>query len=142
MSETAPNTAGDSTKRIEAFYTGKSETGPKVSIFVNNNPKSGAPKFTGTVGEQKVGGYIRNGSKGPFLALVGDRDSEGKYPQLGIGNIIVNKNAKVRLSLKMTGSDETIWVNVSDSAPQELMVECGLDLKILEEKKKALGTPT
>ncbi len=130
-------------KNVEAFYTGKSETGPKVSISINGNIKAGAPNFVGTVGDTKIAGYIRKGSRSSFIAFVGDRGVDGKYPQLGTGNIVVNKNAKSRLSVKMTGSEETIWVNVSDKISQELLVECGLDLTKLQEKKDALaaGTP-
>lgn len=123
-----------------AFFTGAKDPGPRVLISINKNTKAGAPKFVGTVGETKVGGYIRNGSKGSFIALVGDRDKEGKYPQLGAGNVIVNRNGKVRLSVKMTGSEETLWAGISENMTQDMLVECGLNLEILAAKTEAAKT--
>jgi hypothetical protein len=137
MSEQTPETGASNNKPVEAFYTGKNDSGPKVSIAINANTKTGAPKFVGTVGDQTVGGYIRKGAKGPFIAFVGNRDAQGQYPQLGAGNIVVNRNANVRLSLKMKGSDETIWVNVAEGVSEDLLVECGLNLEILKAKKDA-----
>jgi hypothetical protein len=131
------STNENSGKPVEAFYTGKNDSGDKVSLSINPNTKSGAPKFIGTVGAAKVGGYIRKGSKGAFIALTGDRDSEGKYPQLGSGNIVVNRNGNIRLSLRMTGSQDTIWANVAEGVPEDLLVECGLDLEILKSKREA-----
>jgi hypothetical protein len=130
-------------KPVEAFYTGKNDAGPKVSISINPNTKTGAPKFIGMVGEKKVGGYIRKGPTGAFIAFVGDRDKQGQYPQLGAGNIVVNRNANVRLSLKMKDCEESIWVNVADGVDQDLLVECGLNLDILASKREAAkaGSP-
>lgn len=120
------------------FFTGRNDTGPAVSIRINESTAKGAPKFVGNIGDKKVGGYIRNGSRGPFIGFVGDRLEDGTYPQVAFGNIIVNKNANIRLQLRMDGAAEPIWAMVDKSADQDLLVQCGLSLEILEAKRAAL----
>lgn len=134
--ENATSGQTNSQKLSEAFYTGSNDGGPKVSLFINENRNSEkVPNFSGTIGDKKVGAYIRGSAKGPWIALTGERDAEGKYEQVGSANIIVNKNAKIRMSLKLAGSADTIWVSISDKVSQEMLVECGLNLEILEAKR-------
>ena len=135
--ETSTDAKSTDKKPSSIFFTGRNDSGPAVAISLNASTSKGAPKFVGTVGEQKVAGYIRNGSKGPFIAFVGERQADGNYPQLGFGNIIVNKNGNIRLTLRMTGAADVIWTIVDEKADQELLVECGLNLEILEAKRAA-----
>lgn len=139
MTTNNESTSSDNAAKLaEAFFTGSNDEGPKVLLSINKRSNEKAPHFTGTVGGVKVGGYIRPSAKGGWIALTGERDADGKYPQLGACNIVVNKNGKIRMSLKMAGSTDTTWVNVSDNVPQEMLVECGLNLEILEAKRAAL----
>ena len=136
-SPTPSNSTSSTPKLVEAFYTGSNDGGPKVSIAINKRSSDKAPHFTGTVGAVKVAGYIRKSANGGWIALTGERDSEGKYPQLGAANIIVNRNGNIRMSLKMASIEQTIWVSISDNVPHEMLVECGLNLEILEAKRAA-----
>lgn len=132
-------TKGNKSADQGIFYTGRNDPGPAVSIRINESTANGAPKFVGNIGDKKVGGYIRNGSKGPFIGFVGDRLEDKTYPQVAFGNIVVNKNGKIRLTLRIDGVSDVVWCMVDDKADQDLLVQCGLDLEVLRIKREAAG---
>lgn len=138
MSDTPAQSKSVKPEVDNVFFSSKDDAGPKIHIQINENPKDKAPIFIGTINDKKAAGYIRNGTNGPFIAFVGDRDKDGKFPQLATGNIIVNRHAKIRLSWSLTGSKDRFWANVSDKASNDLLVSCGLRLDILASKQEAM----
>ncbi len=127
----------DAEKRVEAFRTYKTETGTPISLWIVQNDKKGAPVFDGKVGKRRVAIYIRNGKKGAFLSLVGNKDKEGKFPQLGRANVRVTEKGIPKLAIVMEGSEETLWAHINKKVPEDLLTKCGLDLDELAKKREA-----
>lgn len=134
-------TSNNANKGVEAFYL-KGQTA--VSLWVNQVETKGAPDFDGKIGEQRVALRIRNGGKGKFIAITrplkpAEVGADGyKERQIGSANLIVNDRGIPVLAIKLDDQKgKTIWANVSLKAPQDLMVQAGLDLTILAEKKAA-----
>ena len=145
MSDSTP--AASAPRAIVAFSTPADTRSRPVQIFINRNEKQGAPDFDGKIGEKRVGVYIRNGSKGAFLSLVGDKLPDGKYEQLGTANITPVKGGVAKLVIKLVDSpQDSIWAEIGENVPEELLVRAGLDLEKLAKKKaeaeaEAGGTP-
>lgn len=134
MSDSTP--AASAPRAIVAFSTPANSKDRPVQIFINRNEKPGAPQFDGKIGEKRVGIYIRNGAKGSFLSIIGDKLPDGKYEQLGTGNIMAVKGGVAKLVIKMVDSpQDSIWADIGENVPEELLVRAGLDLEKLAKKK-------
>ena len=138
-------------KKIQAFYSSKPLEGKPVptvvSLWIVDSGASGAPEFDGTIGEQKVSLRIRNAAKGPFMSVQKTLKPEEikadgyKEEQIGTANLVVTKSGFPSLAITLKASpDETIWANVSKSAPEELLVKAGLNLEI-QATKRAAASP-
>jgi hypothetical protein len=123
-------------KRVQAFYTVANAKGTPVSVWINDNDKKGAPDFDGKVGNRRVSIYLRTGKKGPFLSVLGSNKGEdGKLPQLGTANLVINAKGIPKLAIKMEGKEETVWASVSKKIPAELMTKMGFDAEAAAAKR-------
>lgn len=132
MSDSTPSTQSRSTV---AFSTPESQKLRPVKIYINRNETRGSPDFDGKVGDTKVALYIRNGVKGTFLSLTGDKQPDGKYFQHGTANITCVKTGVAKLAIKMAGGSDTIWADINPEVPEDMLVRCGLDRELLAKKK-------
>lgn len=145
MNTTNTNTADSRTetaKAVEAFYMRAGERGTPVSLWINRVTTKGAPDFDGTIGEQRVALRIRSGANGSFLAVTRSlkqsevKEDGFKEAQIGTANVIVNDRGIPVLAIKLDSNPgKTVWATASLKAPQDLLVQCGLDLEILKQKK-------
>lgn len=129
-------------KRIEAFWARPSAKGVFVSLWITEVTTEGAPTFDGRIGDTRVALWIRDSAaNGSFLSVHAARkDDKGLYPRLGSANVVVNSLGKVRLAIKLRdaaekGLPQPIWASVSQRAPLDLLVRCGLRLDVLQAKR-------
>lgn len=121
---------------VLAFYSQKEHTGPKLELWINTNEKEGAPEFDGTFGENRVSAYFRQGPKGNFLALFNSaKRDDGSHEQIGTAQVVSNVAGIPKLAMNI--NKRTMWAEVSKKVPQDMLVECGLDLGKQAAKKKA-----
>lgn len=136
------------TKRIEVFYAQRSADGKPVPVVVslwsNESAKTGAPDFTGRIGEHRVVARIRNGINGIFLSinrtLAAEQLKEGGFKEetIGAANLVVNERGYAVLAIKLNADKtNTIWANTSLKASNDLLVKCGLNLEVQAKKKAA-----
>lgn len=133
-------------KAVEAFYAKPAEGKPGhvVSIWVNTVTTKGAPEFDGKIDGNHVNLRIRNGANGTSIAvtrtLKKDEIKEDGYKEQTIGwaNIVVNDRGYPVISIRLNADKEkVIWANVSQRAPQDLLVKAGLSLEAMAKKKAA-----
>jgi len=131
------NTA-EGEKAVQAFYTQKDSTGTPVSIWVTKKTKDGSPDFDGSIGEQRVAGYVHKGANGGFVSFIDSKagkDEQGHYTQVGTGNIVVNAAGIPKLAIKLAGKEESVWAECSLKLSQDQLVSMGLNLEIQAAKK-------
>lgn len=117
-------------KTFVAFFTKEGDSGPKVEIFKSTSEKAKAPLFDGKVGNDHVSLFLRNGTKGHFLGVVGNKDAEGKSPNLGTANVVTTKRGTPRLAINMKDADgkkTVIFASISKKVDQEMLVKIGLN---------------
>lgn len=127
------------------FYTRRDAEGVKVALWAGRSAEAGVVEFNGTLGERKVTLRSVNGSRGRFLTVVEMRVAaagEGepavrKEVTIGAANIVVSDKGYPNLAVRLNGQDQVIWASVSRTAPQQLLVDAGLDLDRLERKRAA-----
>ena len=115
-----------------------------MSLWVHTKTKDGSPDFDGTIGDQRVSGWIQKGTKAGFISFK-DGNSENKgadgfTKQVATGNVIANDRGIPNLVLTMTQADAkaprvVVWADVSLKLPQDVQVACGLDLDKLAANK-------
>lgn len=74
-----------------------------------------------------MNGHIARGEYGRSILLVGCRDGESDFEnRMGMANVIVNRFARFRLSVKMNNHVDTIWASISKDLTMEDLYLCGL----------------
>lgn len=130
-----PDDEGKKPAGVLAFYSQKEHTGPKIELWINTNEKLGAPEFDGTMGDRRVGAYFRQGPKGNFLAIFDSaKRPDGMHDQMGTARVVSNIAGIPKLAISLQGG-ATIWAEVSKKAPEEILLQCGLDLDKQAHKK-------
>lgn len=137
----ASTAAQAAAKTFVAFFTREDTKGPKVEIFkdVSGNPK--APAFSGTIGKKRVALFLRNGSKGVFFSLAGDKIEGSKNSEdLGTANIGTLGNGAPVLVIDFKNADGTktpIFASISKKLSNEELAGYGLNLAKQAEKVAA-----
>ena len=140
MAEAKPAAKATADKKIESFFTRDTNKGTPVSLWVLERTSAKAPAFDGKIGTKRVAAFIRKGSKGPFLALVGPKPKDGEdkdRPQLGRANIVVTDKGIPKLAIELEGQAAPIWASIRKTTPEALLIECGFDKDKIAAKKAA-----
>jgi hypothetical protein len=126
-------------KTFVAFFTPGASKGPKVEIFKNTSDKARAPLFDGKIGDTHVSMFLRNGPKGAFLGLVGDKkEGEARSPDLGTANVVTSATGSPRLAItlkKADGAKETIFASISKKVENETLLQIDLNETKQAEKR-------
>lgn len=132
-----PGNAEKKPAGVLAFYSQKEHVGPRIELWVNTNETPGMPDFDGTLADKRVGAYFRQSRKGNFLAVFDStKRSDGQYDQLGTARVVTNVAGIPKFALSLQGG-KTFWAEVSQRLPEALLVQCGLDLAMQAQKRKA-----
>lgn len=157
MTQNAPAASASTTTsakpagRRPVFYTPMNAIGTQVSLWKNSNKGSASARFNGKIGERRVSLYVKNGANGAFLSIVESAQIkipnpdgkpggkvEFKETRIGAANIVVSEKGYPKLAIRFDSDRESvIWASVSREASEELLVEAGLNLQKLAEKRAA-----
>jgi hypothetical protein len=143
----ASTSAAAAAKTFVAFFTREDTKGPKVDIFKNMSDKPRAPLYSGKIGKKQVSLFLRKGSKGNFLGLVGDKiEGSDKYEDLGTANVGTLGNGTPVLVIDFKNADGTktpIFASISKKVDNEALVAIGLNVaKQAEKAEKAAAAKT
>jgi hypothetical protein len=138
---TSSTPAADAAKTFVAFFTREDTKGPKVDIFKNMSDKPRAPLYSGKIGKKQVSFFLRKGSKGNFLGLVGDKiEGTNQYEDLGTANVGTLGNGTPVLVIDYKNADGTktpIFASISKKVDNEALVAIGLNTAKQAEKAAA-----
>lgn len=120
------------------FFTGKNEEGTEVSLWINTVETDGAPALDGKIGKVNVSLWTRKSSQhGNFLAVFASKaGKDGQHERLGSANVVVKKNGIPGLVINLDGAQEPVWARISKELTDEQLVEFGLKLKLLKERRQ------
>lgn len=134
MTTTTTNTAAQATaeKTFVAFFTREDTKGPKVEIFKDMSKTPRAPLFSGKIGAKRVSFFLRKGSKGNFLGLVGDKltDGSGKSEDLGTANVGTLGSGIPVMVIDFIGADgkkTPIFATISKKLSNEDLIGIGMN---------------
>lgn len=117
------------------------EAGLDLALWPRNPEKPGKHDYSGQLNGKPCVAYLANGSRGKFISVksLEERDERNYAKQLATGNVIAGKSGYPVLALNLSvpagEPRQTLWADCSRDAPQELLVELGLDLKRMEENR-------
>lgn len=131
---TSANQVIANAKTRPVFYSRKSAKA-QVSLWASTVTTERAPVLIGEVNKQRCSVFLRNGAGGIFLSIVGERGANGHNLPIATGKLVTGPAAVPKMVLKLEGSDEAVWVEVSVDATTELLVKLGLNMERLEFKK-------
>ena len=130
--------ADQAAKSFVAFFTREGTKGPKVDLFKVMSDKPRAPMYSGKIGGKQVSLFLRKGSKGNFLGLVGDNNTD-----MGTANIGTLGNGTPVLVLDVLGADgkkTPVFASISKKVDNETLVMLGLNVAKQAEKAAAAKT--
>ena len=133
--------AAEAAKTFVGFFTREDTKGPKVEIFKDVSGKPKAPAFSGKIGTKRVALFVRNGSKGTFFGVVGDKIEGSKNSEdLGTANIGTLGNGAPVLVIDYKNADGTktpIFASISKKLTTEELVGYGFNAAKAAEKAAA-----
>lgn len=124
-----------------AFFGRKDTKGPHVEIFNVISGKAMAPVFSGQIGKKRVALFLRNGSKGTFFGVVGDKiEGTENIEDLGTANICTLGNGVPVLVIDYKNADGTktpIFASINKKLTIKDLVTYGLNLPKRAKKAAA-----
>lgn len=133
-SNTTSNTAAAASP-VLAFFSRREDKGPNIAIFRSTSTAPRAPLFSGKIGDKRVAFFLRQGAKGPFLGLVGNKLDNGNSEDLGTANIVTAKAGAPRLVIQM--GEQRLFGSVSKKLDQAMLVSLGLNEDLQRTKREA-----
>jgi hypothetical protein len=140
-SSTSTTAAADAAKTFVAFFTREDTKGPKVEIFKDMSGKARAPLYSGKIGTKRVALFLRKGSKGSFLGIVGDKiEGSNNSEDLGTANVGTLGNGTPVLVMDFVGADgkkTPVFASISKKVSNDDLVAIGLNVAKQAEKAAA-----
>jgi len=85
------------------------------------------PHFVGFYANELIHGHISRGEYGRNILLVHCIDGESDFKKrIGRANVVVNRFARLRLSLNLLGQSDALWASISKTLSMDDLYLCGL----------------
>ena len=130
-------------KERPVFYLSKDSPqvalGMSLALWARKADSKGKHDYAGTYNGKRVAAYIQQSKKGKFLAfreINGERD-EKNYPiTIAFADIVVGGRGLPVLRVREANTEIILWADCSRDIEQTVMMDLGLDIQKLIEKRK------
>lgn len=106
--------------------------GPRVALWCGQGVEPASPRFVGVIGNEQVTGAVRHGPEGTFIDFAGSVSKAS----VGHGRLVVNGAGMVRLVLHLQGQPQGVFVTVSNTLPQAVLIACGLNEQLQLQRRQ------